>query len=123
MIDLNEIEDTIRDLEGKNTTLDNCRILADMITIKQFYTVPTQVANPVEEELRDILPQYKNYCKIKRRYQLGEVSESQVLNSLKVVCKEIDEFFHTLYSSTDMPEEREQLKNLMQRLFSSLNNK
>lgn len=119
MIDLNEIDDTIRDLEGKPTTLENCKILADMITIKQFYTVPAQVTNPVEDELRDILPQYKNYCKIKRRYQLGEASEPQVLNSLKVVCKEIDEFFHTLYSSTDMPEEREQLQLLIQRLSSA----
>ena len=118
MLDLHEIEDTIKDIENKNTTLDNCRILADMLIIQHFYN---SSKNGVEEELSDILPQYRNYCRIKRRYQLKEVSETQVLNSLRLVCSEIEDFFHTLYSSTDMPEEREQLKGLIQGLFVAFN--
>ena len=119
MIDLNEIEDTIKDLENKPTTLDNCKILADMLIIEHFYKAHK---NDVETELNDILPQYRRYREIKRKYQLQEVTESAVINAMNKVCKEICEFINTLYSCTDMPEEREQLQNLIQNLSSTFNN-
>ena len=38
MLDIQEIEDTISDLENSNTTLENCRILADMYIIRDTYS-------------------------------------------------------------------------------------
>ena len=50
---------------------------------------------------------------IKKRYQLGEVSEKLVAKQMKLVCKEVSEFLHQLYSSTDLPEEREVFKSMV----------
>ena len=72
----------------------------------------------VTKELNDILPQYKQYCDIKRRYQMHELTAEAVIQSLRLVCKEIDEFIHILYSSTDMEEERIQIREEIQRLQS-----
>ena len=115
MLDLEMIDNTIEELENGETNFMNCQKLASLYTIKQFYK-SLEETQAVESELSDILPQYRKYCEVKRHYQLKEASEAQVLNSLEAVCKEISEFFHTLYSSTDMPEERERLKILIQDL-------
>ena len=121
MLDLEMIDTTIEELENSDTNFVNCQKLASLYVVRHFYEGSSEPAQPVEVELRDILPQYKKYCEIKRHYQLNEISEQQVLSSLEAVCKEISEFFHTLYSSTDMPEEREQLKVLLQDLISDFN--
>lgn len=119
MLDLEMIDNTIEELEQGDTNFATCQKLASLYTVKQFYGKQSEPTQEVEAELSDILPQYRIYCRIKRNYQLGEASETRVLNSLKGVCKEIEEFFQILYRSTDMPEERSQLKTLVQKLFSS----
>lgn len=113
MIDLNEIEDTIKDIENKNTTLDNCRILADMLIIEHFYKIKT---DNVENELNDILPQYQRYREIKRKYQLQEVTENAVINAIYNVCRELSEFIQTLYSSTDTQAERDAIVSMIKQL-------
>ena len=113
MIDLNEIEDTIKDIENKNTTLDNCRILADMLIIEHFYKIKT---DNVENELNDILPQYQRYREIKRKYQLQEVTENAVINAIYNVCRELSEFIYTLYSSTDTQAERDAIVDMIAHL-------
>ena len=113
MIDLNEIEDTIKDIENKNTTLDNCRILADMLIIEHFYKIKT---DNVENELNDILPQYQRYREIKRKYQLQEVTENAVINAIYNVCRELSEFIHTLYGCTDIQAERDAIVDMIAHL-------
>lgn len=113
MINLNEIEDTIKDIENKNTTLDNCKILADMLIIEHFYKARK---SDVETELNDILPQYQKYREIKRKYQLQEVTENAVINAIYNVCREIREFIQTLYSSTDTQAERDAIVSMIKQL-------
>ena len=119
MLDISLINETIKELEEDNTNFSNCQKLASLYTIKEYYDKHLQAADQVELELHDILPQYNRYCEIKKKYQLGEVASEQVLDSMKLLCQEIEEFIHTLYSSTDMEPEREQLRSLIQSLGTS----
>lgn len=113
IMDIKDINRTITELEDDSTTFENCNKLASLYIIKEFFN-----KNAVEDELTDILPQYKKYTDIKRRYQLGEASEKTVEKQIKLVCKEVSEFIHFLYSSTDLPIEREIIKNMVMGLQS-----
>lgn len=113
MINLEEIYNTIAELENGDTTFASCQKLASLYIVRDNLQHPT---NQVEHELSDILPQYKEYCNIKRRYQLNEIGAQAVINSLQGVCKEITEFIQMLYGSTDMPDERAMLKEMINSL-------
>lgn len=108
-MNIQEIRDTIIELEKGETTFASCQKLASLYIVRDKFQ-PT--ANKVESELSDILPQYKEYCSIKRRYQLGEIESGMVVTALQGVCKEITEFIQILYGSTDMPTERELLRQM-----------
>ena len=110
MLDMGLVNNTIEELENDRTTFDNCMKLASLYIIRDNNMRAT---TEVEQELDDILPQYRNYTDIKRKYQLGEVSEKAVENQINLVCKEIEEFIHTLYASTDMPIERDYIKTMV----------
>lgn len=116
-MDIQEIINTIEQLENSATTYDNCFKLASLYTIKDNYdrqqVNEDKISDDVEQEYSDILPQYIEYVDIKRRYQLGELSEKAVETQIKKVCDEISEFIHTLYTCTDMPIEREYIKNML----------
>lgn len=112
MLDLNLVESTIQELENQDTTFNNCEKLASLYIIKDYHekkfrTVVNEKENNVVNELSDILPSYSMYCNKKREYQLNKLGADVVLSSLTEVCREILEFIHTLYSSTDLPEERD----------------
>lgn len=117
MLDLREIENTIEQLEGGTTTFDTCLKLASLYVVRDRLLESVD-ADITEAELKDILPQYKRYCEIKRKYQIGELSESAVLSSMILVCKEIKEFLQSLYSGTDMSEERNYIYNMIKELYS-----
>ena len=106
MLDIQQITDTISELEQGDTTFDNCIKLASLYMVRDNY--PTDV---IVEELDDILPQYKRYCDIKKEYQLGNTSKDNVIVAMDKVCKEIKEFLNTLYSYTDIQEERDLLNS------------
>ena len=125
MLDMQEVLNTIEEYENKPTTFDTCFKLASLYIVRDNYkptlqTVVTGKSDEVKQELADILPAYKKYCSIKKKYQLHELTETAVILSIADVCREISEFVHTLYSSTDMPEEREALKNMIADLYNSL---
>ena len=107
MLELDEINNTIAELENGPTTFDTCMKLASLYTVRNNFKAETVEENAVKKELSDILPHYEAYCDTKRRYQLGQIGKDQVIRSIQTVCKEITEFINTLYSSTDMEEERE----------------
>lgn len=121
-MDLYLIDSTIEELEQGETTFTNCERLASLYIIKEHYQkyplVLRGLYDDVEEELNDIAPQYKMYCDIKRDYQLGKTTKEAVINSMRGVCKEIEEFIRILYSSSDMPEERELLKQLINKIYN-----
>lgn len=114
-MDLKEINDLIDDIESKETSLSNVRNLSALYTVKN-HLVGSKTYNNVVKELNDILPSYLKYIETKRRYQLREIEETNVLLQLGNVCKEIKEFIQTLYSGTDTPEERKLIYNLIRAL-------
>ena len=114
MLSITEINNTITELENGDTTFANCQRLASLYIVRDKF--PINHVNAVEHELSDILPQYKNYCAVKRKYQLNELTVDAVINSISGVCKEIQEFIETLYGSTDTQEERERIKQMIQSL-------
>ena len=112
MIDINEINDTIRTLEAGDTTYENCMKLASL------YTVRNHLADKATEtELNDILPQYRKYCNIKRKYYFDEVAPDAVYQSLDYLCMEIQEFLDSLYTGTSSQNEREILKNMLENVY------
>lgn len=118
MLDLQEIENTIEALENGVTTFDNCLKLASLYIVRQ--NINTQVADAnnkvIQQELDDILPQYRKYVEVKQRYQVGELTEIAVQKAIQSVCTEISEFIQVLYSSTDMQFERDAIKDMVSTL-------
>ena len=112
MLDLQMVENTIKELEEADTNFANCEKLANLYIVREYNTTTDEVT----EELSDILPHYNIYCEKKRGYQMDNLTSSAVINALDVVCKEIKEFMSTLYSSTDMQEERDRLNILITEL-------
>lgn len=108
-MNITDINRTIAELEEDSTTFENCEKLASLYIVRDKF-------NSTNDEFDDILPQYHKYTDMKRRYQLGEVSEKAVEKQTKMVCKEISEFLHQFYSSTDLPEERNIFKSMINAL-------
>lgn len=107
-MNITDINRTIAELEEDSTTFENCEKLASLYIVRDKFNT--------SDELDDILPQYRKYTDMKRRYQLGEVSEKTVEKQTKIVCREISEFLHQFYSSTDLPEERNIFKSMINAL-------
>ena len=123
MLNIDEINNTIIELENGVTTFDTCIKLAALYTVKERIDGSNTIiaadnkvienTDEVVEEYHDILPQYHKYIDIKREYQLGKVAEQAVETQIKKVCDEISEFIHALYTGTDMPVEREHIKDML----------
>ena len=107
-MDIKDINRTIQELKEDSTTFENCEWLAHLYVAREHL-----FSNEVQKEFDDILPQYTKYADMKRKYQMGEISEPAIEKQIKIVCKEIDEFIRTLYFSTDMPIEREYIKKMV----------
>jgi hypothetical protein len=110
----------ITELENTLQSFTDLQRLADLYIIKDVQKSRSNsivdTSNITLQELNDILPQFRNYCMIKKRYQLNELPKQTVVYAMKDVCKELNEFVHILYSNTDMQEEREEIKNLIANL-------
>lgn len=118
------IENAIKELESAETTVKNVAELADLYIIRDHhYNLQNSRNSTSENELKDILPQYKEYVRIKRRYQRGETGEEPVITAMQGVCRELVEFIGALYSCTDLPEERKKIKSMIQFLNSDYYNK
>ena len=125
-MDLDIITDTIKELESKETTFFNCQNLAYLYIVRDHYNPRSAQLIPVEtlevqRELSDILPQYKMYKAVKKKYQMSETGKGAVVESMRDVCKEISEFIETLVSCSDMPEEREQIKTMVTQMYKKFN--
>ena len=114
MLNIDEINATIRQLEQSNTTFDTCSKLASLYIVRDKIGVDQ---NPVEQEVREILPQYERYCSVKRMFQMREIGEQAVFESMAIVCLEVEEFINTLYSSTDTDTERQIIKGMLGNLI------
>lgn len=121
MSSVDGINQAISDLISKPTSMDTAQKLASLYILRDKLSQIQQESGPettdtTEAELNDILPCYREYREVKRKYQLQEISENAVLDSLDDVCEEIEEFMNTLFNGTDMPEERKRLSKLITNL-------
>ena len=116
-MNLQEIENTIVELENGDTTYSNCQKLASLYIVKEHYHNTSQQGNTeVIKEFNDILPMYSEYCRIKRKYQLKELPGDAVIDAIKEVSREIKEFIKTLYANVDTVEEKEELTTMIAEL-------
>lgn len=114
MLNLEEISNTINELENSDTTFDTCIKLSALYNVKEHLENRVQTmsdsisieSDDVEHELADILPHYRKYCDTKRNWQLGNASKNLVMQEMQNVCQEIREFIEMLYGHTSMPDER-----------------
>ena len=126
MLDLQEINNTIEQLENGDTNFANCQKLASLYIVrdnlqKAKIQPESGQIDGVEKELSDILPQYRLYVTVKRKYQLHELPKEAVMLAMTDVCQEIQEFIQTLYTGTDMAYEREQLTEMIKDLQTIYN--
>lgn len=110
MLNVDEINNTIKELENGSTTFESCNKLASLYIVRDNI----KSKDIVESELQDILPQYRTYCNVKRKYQLHEVTEQAVYTALTLLGKEVKEFYQSLISSADTPKEKEILQEIFQ---------
>lgn len=109
-MNIQEITDTIEELENGPTTYDSCMKLASL------YTVRDKLHTDTEKELNDILPQFRMYVAVKTKYQLGELKEEDLIFAMKSMCRDIQEFILTLYNNTELPEERIIIADMIKQL-------
>jgi hypothetical protein len=123
MLNIEEIKNTIDELENSPTTFANCQKLSSLYIVLDHIENSLQQGTDAEKdtvkEYRDILPQYKMYREVKRKYQLDELPEKSVEMAIDDVCREIKEFIDTLYSNSDMPTERQSVVNMISGLYNT----
>lgn len=57
---------------------------------------------------------FRMYVAVKRKYQLKELSKDDLIFAMKSMCRDIEEFIDTLYNNTELPEERELIKVMLE---------
>ena len=128
MLNLDQINDTIAELENSATTFDTCLKLASLYIVREHQNnvVETKVPSEspaqidqVESELADVLPYYRKYCEVKRAWQMQNADQEHVIQGMERVCNEIREFVQTLYSGTSSSSERLCIKEMCSSLYSS----
>lgn len=113
MINLREIQETIRELEDRDSSFQNCERLAALYTIIDHHK---DVSSPVIQEYSEILPSYQLYCKVKRKHELNELNDEAVKVAAKTLCGEIKDFLMVLYGNTSTEMEREELRKMLNSL-------
>jgi len=120
-MNLKEVNEATKELLNSPLTLSNARNLSALITIQSYMKNAIQSKpDGLEQELNDILPQYKEYCNIKRGYQLGKLSDTDLIVAMRHVCKEIKDFLLLLYENTEIAQERTQLKAMLKEIQDAL---
>lgn len=115
-MDIIAIQEAIESLESAETTPENVAELASLYIVSNSLK-GTEDEDKVQSELEDILPYYVKYRNIKRRYQLHQALDSEVIQGIKDVCRELQEFIITLYQHTDMHRERMCIKKMLSSLW------
>lgn len=120
---LSDVSDKITELESSKLTIDSCMKLSALYTVRYFNTdneiyQTKPNTDKVIDELDDILPAYKSYKITKIKYQQSLIPKEELCVSMRTLCKELYEFISILYSSSDIPDERE---NLLKTLQKSIN--
>lgn len=114
MIDIDIIEQTIDELEHGDTTFFNCQNLASLYIVREHLK-----RTNLDKELYDVIPAYKKYCSVKKSYQVNEMPEEAIVQSISTVCKELKDFIIKLYNNTDSEAERICIINTLSELYDT----
>ena len=115
-MNIDEINNTITELENGDTTFVNCQKLASLYIVREHYC---KECDTVDREVRDILPAYKSYCATKSAYQKHLVAPESVQYAMQSVCKEVKDLIFLMYSNSDMEREREMIFECIQSVYES----
>lgn len=118
MIDLEEVNNTITELQNGQTTFDSCQKLASLFIVRNYLAGNDNVLS----EYHDILPSYSKYVECKRNYQLNLDSLEHVENAFKTLLQEIYEFLDILYISSENTQERASIMSVIERFKKTRNN-
>lgn len=119
MLDLQEIENTIQELEDSDTTFDTCIKLSALYNVRDHLT---KHSDEVTLELSDIFPAYQKYVDAKYKFQMNEISDSQMIKFMELLCQEIKDFISSLYSGTDTDTERHYIEKTCFFLYNAFTN-
>lgn len=120
-MNLAKVNKEINELLNSPLTLSNVRNLSALIVVQSYLQNAIQSEpDSLEQELNDILPRYKEYCEIKRDYQLGKIPKDDIIISMRRVCKEVNEFLLSLYENTETAEERTMIKVMLKNTQNAL---
>lgn len=116
-MDIVAINDAINMLVESDTTPANVSELAALYICKSnLENALESHSNTSGELLQDKLPYYCKYRDAKRRYQLGQTNEGEVIKAIKETCSEFFTFMEDMYSGTDMNKERLCIKQMIHKL-------
>ena len=110
-MNIDVINENIKELENSETTFENVQELAYLYTVKNNF----QKFDEVETELNEIFPAYKKYVESKREYQLHRTDETGMIKYMEILCQEVADFLDALYSGTSTLKERKFLKAVFER--------
>lgn len=117
MLNIEEINNTITELENADTTFATCDKLASLYIVRDnLLNKNNLIMDNVEEELEDILPAYKEFVKYKKKFQLDEISKEVMLKYMSNLTNEIFEFIQVIYQNTSSDEERDLLNIMIEQL-------
>ncbi len=116
-MNIEEIQNEIKTLENDATTFSNVSKLASLYIVNErLQNAFTEAVDAPDRELNDILPAYRKYVEVKREFQLKNTDKTALIDSIQLVCKELQEFISTLYNNTEC----EECRNLIQNMIKSL---
>ena len=112
----------IQEMKAREPTPQNMRDVALLelwVYSKKDDSRSTPIVSNMEivKETKEILPAYFLYTDYKKKYQLKEVTEEKMLDSLKALTNELLDLINIIYRNTDTIEER----NLIKQLLSKIN--
>ena len=104
-MNIEEIQSEIKTLERDATTFSNVSKLASLYIVNERLQNGTQaIVDGIQRELNDILPAYRKYVEVKRECQLKNTDKTALIDSIQLVCKELQEFILILYNNTECEE-------------------
>lgn len=119
-MDINIINQAIQDLENTEINSAVIKELAALYIIRDKYNY-SNTTDPDQSDV-DILPSYRRYQTIKRKFQLGEISEDALVPNMKLIMEELEEFLLLLYTNTYLRKERLCIEQTISNITNKLSN-
>lgn len=115
MLDLNDINATITQLENSSTSFDTCAKLASLYIVRDYMMDAIENEEKTSDDVV-LLPRYEKYNDIKNLYHANQATSDAVKAGIADACKEISALVQTMYNNSDLPEERSQIRSMIEEL-------